>query len=770
MGLLMKKFLLIFVILTASFYSCVSVAYTGESPSNFKTIHKVDPRLRYIHKTVREPLMDEARLDVPDSLNKNKFAHLGLVDVTAAPFYADPSGMKDSTRAIQEAINLARDYQMVCYFPLGTYKVSETLSCIQGYYQRQNGKIGSSRNFFCSLMGSRTVPGKRPKIFLAPDSYGFNNPNKPKYVLHYWTRSHKRGVNKHQPNIAYNQKFTNIDIEIGDGNSGAIGIRLRGAEGSGISDSTIDVTHGLTGVSGGSGSGGSHANVTVIGGKIGMDLRETQPTPVLVGITLIGQTETALIYGGRQTLSAVGLKIITKTQGPVIKIEPMHKVFFNGPICIIDSEINFESQHKKNIVISTNNRSTYFNNIYVKNANRIFEYSDGSEIKANPVGWIRIKEYAGRIKPNKWKRMQYDHKIYINGTITQNNISEYEFDKEPPANLRTKHFWDINFPFWDSIGSVNVKAPPYNAKGDGFSDDTLALQRAINDNEIVFFPKGFYRVKRTIKLKLNSKLVGIDPRFSTIMIRDKEGFFEDSKNPKPLIETANVKDAETILNCIGIYIPLEVPGAYALKWQCGGASILRATKPRLHSFVGFGKKFNWSLREKPLSIITENGGGKWFNQFGEFPVKSPDYRHILVDHAIGPLSFYMLQSQYAISDATCEIRNSEQINIFGLKGEGSAPIIRVENSNHIRIFGYGGNGAPLGDHSIFELRNVDNFLIANALDCPRLETKNFAPIVGPGRDPTEWHIITEATKDGRVIKTAPLERPVLYKRGVPIVE
>ncbi len=80
------------------------------------------------------------------------------------------------------------------------------------------------------------------------------------------------------------------------------------------------------------------------------------------------------------------------------------------------------------------------------------------------------------------------------------------------------------------------------------------------------------------------------------------------------------------------------------------------------------------------------------------------------------------------------------------------------------------NGAPLGDHSIFELRNVDNFLIANALDCPRLETKNFAPIVGPGRDPTEWHIITEATKDGRVIKTAPLERPVLYKRGVPIVE
>jgi len=487
----MKNLILVLIVLMASFFSFVSIVFTGQNMEPPTFLRFTDPRLEYVHKTVREPLMDEARLDLPDILSNNKLAKLGLVDITAAPFYADPTGKEDSTMAIQEAINLARDYQMVCYFPLGTYKVSDTISCIQGYYQRQNDTIGSSRVFFCSLMGSGTNPAKRPKIFLAPNSPGFNNPNKSKYVIHFWTRSLDRGVDESQSNIAFNQKFTNIDIEIGEGNSGAIGIRLRGAEGSGISDSTIDATYGLIGVSGGSGSGGSHANITIIGGKIGMDLRETQPTPVLTGILLIGQTETALLYGGLQTLSAVGIKIVTKTTGPVIKIEPLRNEFFRGSICLIDSEIIFETSHKDNLVISTNNRSTYLNNIYVKNASQIIMDPEGSEIKGNLVGWIRIKEYTSRIKPNTWKGMQYDHPIYNNGTITTNNILVHEFDKEPPSNLRTKHIWDNNLPFWDSIGSVNVKAPPYNAKGDGFSDDTIAIQRAINDNEIVFFQKDF---------------------------------------------------------------------------------------------------------------------------------------------------------------------------------------------------------------------------------------------------------------------------------------
>ena len=49
---------------------------------------------------------------------------------------------------------------------------------------------------------------------------------------------------------------------------------------------------------------------------------------------------------------------------------------------------------------------------------------------------------------------------------------------------------------------ANVKDAPYNAKGDSFTDDTNAIQKAIDENEYVFIPKGYYRITKTIKLNM----------------------------------------------------------------------------------------------------------------------------------------------------------------------------------------------------------------------------------------------------------------------------
>ena len=43
----------------------------------------------------------------PRDLGNAKLAKLGFVDVTAAPFWADPTGRQDSTVALQEAVNSA---------------------------------------------------------------------------------------------------------------------------------------------------------------------------------------------------------------------------------------------------------------------------------------------------------------------------------------------------------------------------------------------------------------------------------------------------------------------------------------------------------------------------------------------------------------------------------------------------------------------------------------------------------------------------------------
>ena len=47
------------------------------------------------------------------------------LSVTAAPFYADPSGVNDSSAAIQNCINaVSADGGGTVYFPAGTYKIS----------------------------------------------------------------------------------------------------------------------------------------------------------------------------------------------------------------------------------------------------------------------------------------------------------------------------------------------------------------------------------------------------------------------------------------------------------------------------------------------------------------------------------------------------------------------------------------------------------------------------------------------------------------------
>ena len=50
---------------------------------------------------------------------------------------------------------------------------------------------------------------------------------------------------------------------------------------------------------------------------------------------------------------------------------------------------------------------------------------------------------------------------------------------------------------------VDVTKPPYSAKGDGVSDDTNALQSAINEivgrHRVLYFPKGTYLISRTLK-------------------------------------------------------------------------------------------------------------------------------------------------------------------------------------------------------------------------------------------------------------------------------
>ncbi|MEG0513737.1 MAG: hypothetical protein RR653_13595, partial [Clostridia bacterium] len=161
--------------------------------------------------------------------------------------------------------------------------------------------------------------------------------------------------------------LTGVNVVIGEGNPSAIGVRCWGAQGSAVEDCTIDATYGYSGLEGSCGAGGSHAQITIIGGKIGLDLSDGECGSVVVGFRLHGQTQHAIVLNGLQAVSIVGCRIDTNGMGSAIFAsgsrngEPMR-----GSLTLVDSVISFDKPNTlEHFRVGVSSReSVYLENCY----------------------------------------------------------------------------------------------------------------------------------------------------------------------------------------------------------------------------------------------------------------------------------------------------------------------------------------------------------------------------------------------------------------------
>lgn len=721
--------------------------------------------LRYTHPPITGAWPDLLDLSAPAASPR---ASLGYVDVTQPPFGADPTGARDALAAVQSAVNYARDHQMACFFPVGTYLLSDTLDCAQGLCRRTNGRVYGGNRVPCLLVGS-TAGGGRARLVLKARAPGFDDPTRPKVFVRVWARGYLNPTTAdrvgdgldcetEQPNICMNQMLVNLVLALGEGNPGAIVLRHQGAEGSAIEDCTIDATGGHTGLQGGIGSGGGSTKVTVIGGRIGLDftgyLGGTQPTPTITGFTLRGQTETAIRSTSRQTLVATGLHLVAdQLSGPAIQV-PSGAGFHSGQLTLCDSVIDFRgaalAQARRVGIESA--RGVVLERVYLHGATlAVVDPEQGRSLAGQPGGWLAVRRYARPSAEATNQARTFRYPVYLDGQSVP-EIADTTSGEAPPADLRDRHLWPSDFPTCETPGIANVKAPPYGALGDGLADDTAALQRAVDEHDAVLLPRGVYRLTHTLDLRPNTKLLGVGQHLS-LLRPTAVGDFADASRPAPLVRTADTADATTVLAFLGLGAPSDVPGAQALVWRCGGRSFLRAVEVTGLATHGNGPRPKSqpapAPRSAPPVLITGHGGGNWYN-----------YREsrLVIDGASEPLRFYQVSPQ----QVTNEVSRAADVTFFGTKYEGNDPMFVVRDCGTVRFMGHGGNGKGLPGASLFVIERTPNVLFANGVDGPtRIDSRSLSSPRG-STDPALWPLLI----DGELQLPA-LERPVLYVRGRP---
>ena len=469
------------------------------------------------------------------------------VYLSAPEFSAQADGKADDTAPLQAAIDKAGSsaHEGLVFIPSGRYRLTRTLYVWPGVRVIGYGPTrpifllaasapGFQKGVAVMVMFTGANPGdlaraSRQVPFPPPGSVPPNN-----------------AVADAGPSTFYSA-MSNIDFEIGDANPAAVAIRFHAAQHAYLSHMDFHIGSGLAALTQ---IGNEAEDLHFFGGRYAIFTEKTSPAWqfTLIDSTFDGQRDAAI----RE--HEAGLTLIRDTfrnLTTAIDIDPQ----YSDELWVKDCR--FENISGPAVIIS--NEKSPLTEIGFENAVMshvptfaLFRESGGRVLGKGPIYQVKSLNY-GLIVPGEG----------VMGKIGMIN------DAAPLASLPAP--MPPAIPALPPSGDwVNVHT--LGVLGDGSTDDTAAIQKAIDAHRVLYFPTGHYVVSDTLTLKPDTVLIGLHPTLTQFDLLDGTPGYQGIGSPKAVLYAP--AGGHNIVTGFGIFTGGVNPRAVALLWKSGADSLV----------------------------------------------------------------------------------------------------------------------------------------------------------------------------------------------------
>lgn len=612
------------------------------------------------------------------------------VYLTQSEFGARADGRTDDTDAIQSAINKVQETtgEGILFVPEGRYRITRTVYVwpgirIIGYGRSRPVMVlaantpsyekGVADMFF--FAGYRPGVRRSGRMAAFPGFGVFHGPESPPGPV-----PPDRTMPDANPGTFYSA-MSNIDFEVGEGNAGAVAVRFHAAQHSYLAHMDFRIGSGLAGIND---VGNEAEDLHFYGGRYGILTRKPSPAWqfTLLDSTFEGQREAAIRENEagltlvddefRNVPTAVA---IDRDYSDELWVKDCRFDNISGPALLVSNEKSRMTEiNAENAVCTRVATFAQFRDSGRKLAGR----GDAYEVKVLSYGLTLPSEEAlGSIET------RYE-------TTPLNAV--------PPPKA---HVVRAVPPVGDW---VNLRS--LGAKGDGKTDDTEAIRKAIVEHRVVYVPMGKYIVTDTITLRPDTVLIALHPDETQFVMPDRTPVFQGPGAPRPLIEAP--RGGENIVTGIGLFTNGINSRAVGALWMAGQNSLMddvrflgghgtsgldgRRLNPYNNTHTGDPDIHRRWDSQYPSLWVTNNGGGIFAN------IWTPDtfaQAGFYVSDTTTPGRVFELSAEHHVR-TEIKLKNAANWELDALQTEGEvgesahAYSLDIDNCHNLTIANYHG--------------------------------------------------------------------------------